>query len=263
MRRDPDFRGSALRAALGDIAEGFRYMLRTSWLLATLLFACLLILVIMGPIEVLLPFAVRDQTGGGAGAFALVLALFGIGGAIGSLVVASLPLPRRYLTVMNLFWGAGCIPMVVLGLTDQLWLMAVVMFAVGFTFQAGGVLWGTLLQRRVPAALLGRVSSLDFFVSLALMPVSMGFAGPVGELVGTSVAFLVAGLVPPVLALAALLIFRMGAGRAGPSARCISACRRGGGPGASRLSARIAHARTCARQGVRCRARPCRAVAHG
>jgi hypothetical protein len=42
------------------------------------------------------------------------------------------------------------------------------------------VIWGTLLQRRVPPHLLGRVSSLDFFVSLALMPVSMALAGPAG-----------------------------------------------------------------------------------
>jgi hypothetical protein len=32
----------------------------------------------------------------------------------------------------------------------------------------------------VPPHLLGRVSSLDFFVSLALMPVSMALAGPAG-----------------------------------------------------------------------------------
>ena len=67
----------------------------------------LLILLIMGPIEVLLPFAVKDQTGGGAGAFALAIGAFGIGGAVGSLLVASLPLPRRYLTLMVLLWGVG------------------------------------------------------------------------------------------------------------------------------------------------------------
>ena len=61
----------------------------------------------MGPIEVLLPFAVRDQTGGGPSSFALVLAAFGIGGAVGSLVVSSLRLPRRYLTAMTLLWGVG------------------------------------------------------------------------------------------------------------------------------------------------------------
>ncbi|BDI21950.1 MFS transporter [Herbiconiux sp. L3-i23] len=198
-----------LRATFLDIGEGFRYMVKTSWLFATLIFACLMILVVMGPIEVLLPFAVRDQTGGGAGAFALVLACFGIGGAIGSIVVASLPLPRRYLTLMNLLWGAGCIPLVVIGYTDQLWLMAVAVFITGFTFQAASVIWGTLLQRRVPAAMLGRVSSLDFFVSIALMPVSMALAGPVGEAIGVPVTFVVAALVPTVLAVATILIARL------------------------------------------------------
>ena len=63
----------------------------------------------------------------------------------------------------------------------------------GASFQVGMVIWGTLLQRRVPPALLGRVSSLDFFVSLAFMPVSMALAGPVSELIGLTGAFLVAG----------------------------------------------------------------------
>jgi len=35
-------------------------------------------------------------------------------------------------------------------------------------------------EYRVPPHLLGRVSTLDFFVSLALMPVSMALAGPAG-----------------------------------------------------------------------------------
>ena len=167
-----------------DIRDGFSYMVRTRWLLATLLFAILLVLVIMGPIEVLLPFAVKDQTGGGAGAFAVALAAFGIGGAVGSLVVASLRMPRRYLTLMILGWGLGCLPIAIIGFTDQLWVMVVALFTCGFMFSGAQVLWGTLLQRRVPAAMLGRVSSLDFFVSLALMPLSMAIAGPVGEAVG-------------------------------------------------------------------------------
>jgi MFS family permease len=186
-------------------------MLHTRWLLATLLFAILLVLVIMGPIEVLLPFAVKDQTGGGAGAFAFALAAFGIGGAAGSLVVASSKMPRRYLTLMILGWGVGCIPLAIIGFTDQLWVMVIALFICGFIFSGAQVLWGTLLQRRVPHALLGRVSSLDFFVSLALMPVSMAIAGPLGEAVGIAPAFLFAGLVPTLLAVATLMIARLGA----------------------------------------------------
>ena len=47
--------------------EGVVYMVRTPWLLATLLFASLMVLVTMGPFEVLIPFVIKDQLGGDAG----------------------------------------------------------------------------------------------------------------------------------------------------------------------------------------------------
>ena len=139
-----------------------------------------------------------------------MLAAFGIGGAVGSLVVASLRLPRRYLTVMNLLWGLGCVPMVVFALTRPTcgrWSWPARSWAA--TFQAGMVIWGTLLQRRVPPALLGRVSSLDFFVSLCFMPLSMALAGTVSEVIGLTATFLVAGLVPPLLAVLAIVVGRL------------------------------------------------------
>jgi hypothetical protein len=71
------------------------------------------------------------------------------------------------------------------------------------------VIWGTLLQRRVPEGLRGRVSSLDFFVSLALMPVSMAIAGPAGAAFGITAVFVIAGIVPVFLALAALMVPRL------------------------------------------------------
>jgi MFS family permease len=196
-------------SVLADLSEGFRYLFRTGWLFATLAFATLYVLVLIGPIEVLLPFAVREQTGGGASSFALVLGAFGLGGAIGSLVVSSWRLPRRYLTAMLLLWGAGAAPLALIGVTTQLWVMAVATFVVGFTGAVAMVIWGTLLQRRVPPHLLGRVSSLDFFVSLALMPVSMAVAGPVGERLGVPMTFVLAGLVPVFLAVAAIVGWRL------------------------------------------------------
>jgi hypothetical protein len=72
-------------------------------------------------------------------------------------------------------------------------------------FSAPMVIWGTLLQRRVPPALLGRVASLDFFVSISLMPVSMAVAGPVSEAIGLTNTFLIAGLVPAVVAAVAIV----------------------------------------------------------
>ncbi len=211
VRRDLDAtRVHPFRQTFIDLRDGFAYLLRTRWLFATLAFAVVLVFLIMGPIEVLLPFAVKDQTGGGAGAFALTLAAFGLGGAIGSIAVASVRLPRRYLTLMILAWGFGCLPLAVIGLTSWLWVMVAALFICGLLFSGAQVVWGTLLQRRVPPAMLGRVSSLDFFVSLALMPISMAVAGPVGEAIGLAPAFLVAGILSPILAIATLAFARLG-----------------------------------------------------
>jgi len=192
-----------------DVRDGFGYMVRTPWLLGTLLFATAYVLVIVGPIEVLLPFAVRDNVGGGPGEYAVVLASYGIASAVGSLAVASWRLPRRYLTTMVLFWGFGALPLSVVGITSSLGVMAGAAVLMGATGGAGQVVWGTLLQRRVPRHMLGRVSSLDFFVSALLMPLSMALAGPVGEAVGLGPVFLVAGLVPAALAVAAIVLARM------------------------------------------------------
>ena len=208
VRRELGSDGSHATGLLADVREGFVYMVRTPWLLATLLFASAMLLVFIGPFEVLVPFAVRDA-GGGPSQHAAVLMAWGIGGAVGSIVVASLRLPRRYLTVMNLLWGVGCIPIVVFGFSADLWLMIAAGAVMGAVFQAGMVIWGTLLQRRVPAALLGRVSSLDFFVSLSFMPLSMALAGTVSEVVGLTAVFLVAGLAPMVMAAVAIVWARM------------------------------------------------------
>jgi MFS family permease len=208
LRREVDPSQHPFRAFFADLGGGFAYMVKTRWVFATLLFATILVLAIMGPIEVLLPFAVRQQIGQNPGNFAAVLAAFGIGGAVGSFFVASRRLPRRYLTVMTLARGLGSLPLAFVGLVSMLWVMIVLLFIVGFTFSAASVIWGTLLQRRVPAAMLGRISSLDFFVSLALMPVSMALAGPVGEKIGIPAAFMIAGIVPVIIAVITIWVGR-------------------------------------------------------
>lgn len=193
----------------GDLRAGVRYVVRTRWLLWTLLFGSSLALIIQGPIDVLLPFLTRDRFDEPEATFGLLLAAFGIGGAVGSLVVSSLRLPRRYLTFMLACWGGGTLPLVLIGTADNLGLMLAALFIVGATTGAGVVIWGTLLQRLVPQDMIGRVASLDFFVSIAFLPVSIAIAGPLSLIVPSETIFVVAGLIPPVLALIALLAGRM------------------------------------------------------
>src|SRR5690606_24055637 len=107
---DPSHAAHPVRSAFTDMGEGFAYMVRTPWLLATLSFACLMLLVMMGPLEVLIPFMIKADLGGDASDHSLVLAAFGIGGAVGSFAMSSIRMPRRYLTLLLLGWGVSGLP---------------------------------------------------------------------------------------------------------------------------------------------------------
>ncbi|WP_244881138.1 MFS transporter [Tsukamurella pseudospumae] len=194
---------------LRELWEGVQYVRRTPWLLATLLFASIQVLVVVGPLDVLLPFAIKDHAGGGPSDHSMILAAYGFGGVAGALLMASRKLPRRYLTVMMCLWGVGALPLAVYGTATNVLVMVAAGFVLGVVFEAPVVIWGTLLQRRVPRRLLGRVSSLDFFVSLVFMPLSLALAGPVSHAIGLTATFVLAAVLPIPLAAIAILAARM------------------------------------------------------
>jgi MFS family permease len=97
----------------------------------------------------------------------------------------------------------------VIGLANTLWPMIIAMVIVGITSGIGDVIWGTLLQRRVPDELRGRVSSLDWFVSLGLLPISLALAGPAGEAFGITAVFIAAGAIPAIIGPLALVAGRL------------------------------------------------------
>ncbi|HVL61655.1 MAG TPA: MFS transporter [Microbacterium sp.] len=200
---------ASAKSVFHDLREAVVFTVRTPWLLWTLLYATLWVLVAVGPEEVLLPFLIRERIGDDPRLFGFLLAVYGLGGVLGSIFVSSRKLPRRYLTTMNLVWGVSTLPFIVVGFTDQYWLLLASMFLIGFGFSYGNVIWGTLLQRRVPRHMLGRVSSLDFFVSLALMPLSMALAGPLAEVLSLQAIFTAAGVLTLAFGIIAIFAARM------------------------------------------------------
>ena len=54
--------------------------------------------------------------------------------------------------VMMVGWGAGTLPLAAVGIMDSFWALAAALFIFGATGGMGMVIWGTLLQRRVPRA---------------------------------------------------------------------------------------------------------------
>jgi len=195
--------GEAKPGIVRQLREGVGYTVRTRWLLWTLLFSVISVFTFIGPFEVLLPFIVSDNLHGDAKLFSFALAFFGVGSALGSLLIASAKFPRRYLSLMTACWCLGTLPLAMVGYVDEAWMLFIILLAFGITDAVGMVIWGTLLQRRVPSRLLGRISSLDFFVSLALMPLSMAVAGPLTQVLSLQSIFVIAGLASPVFGIIA------------------------------------------------------------
>ena len=72
--------------------------------------------------------------------------------------------------------------------------MIVSFFSVG-CLTTGGIVWTTVLQRSVPARMIGRVSSLDWVLSLGLAPLSYALTGPIADAFGARSTLLWCGVV--------------------------------------------------------------------
>lgn len=200
----PD-RGATPEPPLQEFRSAWTFVRERRWLWGTLVASAVSILAFLGPLDVLVPFLVKDRLGGGATAYGLVLAAAGAGAVLAAVVMSRRGMPRRYMTVMLVGWGIASLPLVFLGGAPALWFVALVLAASAAGDVVGMVIWTTLLQRRVPDRMRGRVSSLDWFVSLSLLPVSTAVAGPAGEALGLTPAFVLAGVIPA-LASAAVLV---------------------------------------------------------
>lgn len=152
----------------------------------------------------LLPYVIRNDLGGGAGDYGVVLASLGVGAMLGSAVMSRRELPRRPVRFLYVAWTASGLMLAGWGIATLTWQLVVLGAAQGVCNVLGLVTWLTLMQRRVPAELLGRVTALDFFVSVGLTPVSFALVAPVAAGLGERTTLLAAGLVGAIVTLACL-----------------------------------------------------------
>jgi Transmembrane secretion effector len=179
---------------LRDLREGFVFVRAHAWLWATLLAAAVFLLAYWGPVDVLVPYLVRNELGGDASDFGLVLACGGVGALLAAFLLGQRGFPRRHITFMYSAWGLGSLALVGFGLATEVWQMQAISFVEGALFTSGMVIWGTLVQTLVPGELLGRVTSLDWFVSTSLVPISFALTGPVSAGLGAQTTLVVAGI---------------------------------------------------------------------
>ena len=205
IRARPAVRHEPRESLLAEMGEGVAYVRQHVWLWGTLLAFSITVLVFWGPIEVLVPFVIKNDLHGGAGGFGLVLAAGGAGAIVAAVATSIAGLPRQRLALCFASFIIAGFGTAFYGVATALWQMAVIAAVAGACFAVGLVAWGTIMQTQVPTELLGRVSSLDWMVSISLLPVSFALVGPVSGLLGARTTLVAAGVCSGSILIAALI----------------------------------------------------------
>ena len=189
-----------------DLRAGLSYVRANTWLWGTFVSATFAYLLFLGPTEVLLPYMVKNVLHGSAAELGLVLTSGGVSAVLAAVIVGQIGLPRRFMTFMYWTWTFATLGVAGYGLATSSWQLAITCAVVNGLETAGIIAWATAKQRLVPAELLGRVSSVDWFVSLALLPLSYALAAPVAAALGVRRTFIGAGVIGSVVTLAFLYL---------------------------------------------------------
>lgn len=193
------------RRSLTDIGEAVRFVRANPWLCRTLLAAGLTMLLFVGPSQVLLPFVVKNVLHAGSGTLGAIRACGGVGALIAAVGVSQRGLPGWPVRAMLAGWALQCLTLAGYALASDAWLFGAISLIGGGFGAAASVVWGTLMKTQVPNELLGRVASLDFLVSIGLVPVSFAITGPIAQAIGAEATLLGAG----VLAAATMFVFAL------------------------------------------------------
>ena len=189
-----------------DLAEGWGFVRKRVWLWATFASAAVAYLCFMGPVEVLLPYLVKNELNGNARDLGMVFAAGGLGSVACALVMGQRDTPRRSMTFIYVTWTVATLAVAGYGLSSTLWQLMFAALAFNALETAGTIVWATMKQRHVPGAMLGRVSSLDWLISIGLLPLSFALTGPVAAAIGTRGTLVAAGLVGAVVTCAAFFV---------------------------------------------------------
>jgi MFS family permease len=199
-------RSHAAGSVRREVMAGMRYVRSHAWLWATLISAAIAYLAFLGPTEVLLPFVVKNELHGGAGALGLVFAAGGLGSLLCAIGIGQRGLPRHSIRFMYICWTLATLAVAGYGLAHALWGLMAAAVAFNSLETAGTIAWATAKQRHVPAALLGRVSSLDWLISIGLLPVSYALTAPVSAVIGVRTTLITAGIGGAAVTLAAVFV---------------------------------------------------------
>ena len=191
------------RSMRAELAEGFREVRSRAWVWVTLLTALVVVFVGVAPFFAVGAVIARDEYGS-SGVFGWLEVAAGVGTIAGALFGLRWR-PERPLAVGIMLVSIWPVPVGMFALGLPLWMVLPAMALSGGGFTLFLVLWETALAERIPPDALSRVSSYDWMVSLALLPVGYLLAGILADRFDASAVLLTGCAVAALAGPAALL----------------------------------------------------------
>jgi len=206
MRPPAHPRHEAHEPAFAALMAGLRFVRRRVWLWGTLLSAAVAYLAFLGPTEVLLPYVVKNDLHASARDLGLVFAAGGLGAVGAALLMGQRGHPRRDVTFIYGTWTLATLAVAGYGLATAAWQLGLACLVFNALEAAGTIVWATLKQRHVPASMLGRVSSLDWRISIGLLPLSFALTAPIAAAIGARATLAGAAAIGGAITLGALFL---------------------------------------------------------
>ncbi|GAA4124884.1 MFS transporter [Nocardioides fonticola] len=166
---------------LGDVADGFREVMRHTWLWLLIAQALLYHLVYGGVQGVLGPIVVGDDVSRAAWGYALSTLMAGF--VVGGLVCTRWK-PRHALSVGVWFLGLTAAFPLAIALSDHLAVILLGAFLHGFGLEIFSVGWDLSIQENIAPDKLARVYSFDAVGSFVARPIGLALTGPIAAAVG-------------------------------------------------------------------------------
>jgi MFS family permease len=167
-----------------ELREGWGEFASRSWLWTMVASFGLFQLTLFPALLVLGPTVAKAHLGG-AGAWGVILAFQGAGSIVGGLLALRLH-PPRPLVAATLLCVPTALLLALLGAVAPIPLLCIAGFIASVGLTSGDIIWFTTFQLEVPDYLMSRLSSFDWFGSVALNPLGYALVGPLANLLGVS-----------------------------------------------------------------------------
>ncbi|MFX1567404.1 MAG: MFS transporter [Promethearchaeota archaeon] len=190
------------KSFIEDFKLGYR-TLKSIPIIFMMLLISMFLNFLLRPFSILLPYFIRYNHLGDVSNLAFVIAFMNGGTVLGALITS---IKKEWKHALPIYCGLEFILIMNVGLVAltpfRVFIMiSIVLGITGFALPIVNTIYLTIMQKKVPADKMGRLSSLDWAISSAISPIAPIITGPLSVMIGVTPLFLICSVLGMIITL--------------------------------------------------------------